>query len=98
MSRLPVFLDIAGRRAVVVGGGPVAARKAADLVAAGAAVSVVAPSVCEDLRDSVAAGELAWEARDYRQGDLAGAWFAVAATGSAAIDDLVAAVRQAGDR
>ncbi len=91
MSRLPVFLDFAGRRAVVVGGGPVAARKAADLVAAGAAVSVVAPSVCEDLRDSVAAGELAWEARDYRQGDLAGAWFAVAATGSAAIDDLVAA-------
>ncbi|MFI0433568.1 MAG: uroporphyrinogen-III C-methyltransferase [Candidatus Nanopelagicales bacterium] len=93
-SRLPVFLDFAGRRAVVIGGGPVAARKAADLVEAGAAVVVVAPSVCEDLRDAIAAGQVVWEARDYRAGDLADAWFAVAATGSASVDDHIAAEAQ----
>ncbi len=38
---LPVFLDMTGRLAVVVGGGPVGRRKAAALLAAGARVRLV---------------------------------------------------------
>ena len=44
-SLFPVFLKLAGRRVLVVGGGPVAASKLAALVAAGAVVHVVAPDV-----------------------------------------------------
>jgi uroporphyrin-III C-methyltransferase / precorrin-2 dehydrogenase / sirohydrochlorin ferrochelatase len=66
----PLTLDLAGRRVVVVGGGPVAARRAAGLVEAGAAVEVVAPSVCEDLASLVSTGEVAWVSRDYLPGDL----------------------------
>ena len=44
-SLYPVFLKVAGRRVLVVGGGPVAASKLAALVAAGARVRVVAPHV-----------------------------------------------------
>ena len=40
---LPVFLDLAGRRVVVVGGGPVGRRKARAALAAGAVVQLVAP-------------------------------------------------------
>ncbi|MGD0393864.1 MAG: bifunctional precorrin-2 dehydrogenase/sirohydrochlorin ferrochelatase [Acidimicrobiales bacterium] len=43
----PVILDVAGRRCLVVGGGPVAARRARGLVASGARVTVVAPEVVE---------------------------------------------------
>ena len=39
----PLFLDLAGRRVVVVGGGSVAARRVAALLDAGARVQVVAP-------------------------------------------------------
>ncbi len=87
----PLTLDVAGRRAVVVGGGPVAARRASGLVDAGADVVVVAPYVCEDLRDLLDSGALTWQARDYTAGDLDGAWLVHTATGDPATDDLVAA-------
>jgi uroporphyrin-III C-methyltransferase / precorrin-2 dehydrogenase / sirohydrochlorin ferrochelatase len=87
----PLVLDLAGRRAVVVGGGPVAARRTAALVEAGADVVVVAPWVCEDLRDLVHSGAVTWVPRDYTGGDLDGAWLVHTATGDPATDDLVAA-------
>jgi uroporphyrin-III C-methyltransferase/precorrin-2 dehydrogenase/sirohydrochlorin ferrochelatase len=46
---LPVFLNLEGRKVVLVGGGPVAASKLTTLGAAGAAVTVVAPEVHEDI-------------------------------------------------
>src|SRR5438045_1409021 len=39
----PVFLDVTGKRVVVVGGGPVGQRKAAAARAAGAAVTIIDP-------------------------------------------------------
>lgn len=90
-----LFLDLTGRRVVVVGGGPVAARRTARLVEDGADVVVVAPAVCEDLAALVAAGTVRWTARDYATGDLAGAWLVHTATGVRATDDRVAADAEA---
>ena len=63
----PLSLRLAGRRAVVVGGGPVAARRATGLGEAGADLVVVAPLVCEamaELLDELLdAGRAAWEPR-----------------------------------
>jgi uroporphyrin-III C-methyltransferase / precorrin-2 dehydrogenase / sirohydrochlorin ferrochelatase len=87
----PVVLDLAGRRAVVVGGGPVAARRADALATAGADLVVVAPYVCEPLADLVAAGRAEWRPREYGPGDLAGAWLVHTATGDRAVDARVAA-------
>ena len=50
MDHLPVFLDLKGRRVLVVGGGSAAARKADLAARAGALVSVFAPTLDEDLR------------------------------------------------
>jgi uroporphyrin-III C-methyltransferase/precorrin-2 dehydrogenase/sirohydrochlorin ferrochelatase len=86
----PVLLDLTGRRALVVGGGPVAARRAAGLVEAGALVEVVAPWLCEELADLVADRRVEWHARDYATGDVAGARFVHTATGDRGTDDAVA--------
>ncbi|MBN0040516.1 uroporphyrinogen-III C-methyltransferase [Cellulosimicrobium cellulans] len=51
----PLGLRLDGRRVVVVGGGPVAARRTRGLLDAGAVVTVVAPFVCEDLVELLAA-------------------------------------------
>jgi uroporphyrin-III C-methyltransferase/precorrin-2 dehydrogenase/sirohydrochlorin ferrochelatase len=89
--RHALLLDVTGRRVLVVGGGPVAARRAARLVDDGAAVHVVAPAICEDLADLVDAGLLRWHAREYLATDLDGAWLVHTATGDASVDATVAA-------
>ena len=63
---LPLHLSLAGRRVVVVGGGPVAARKVDACLTAGADVLVVAPYACEQIVADAAAGLLDWQQRDYR--------------------------------
>lgn len=87
----PLSLDVAGRRVVVVGGGPVAARRTAGLVAAGALVRVVALALCEDLADLARDGLVGWVDRDYAPGDLDGAWLVHTATGDRGVDGAVAA-------
>lgn len=92
----PLTLDVRDRRVVVVGGGPVAARRARGLVEAGAAVVVVAPWACEDLADLAAGGTLRWRPREYAgSGDLDGAWLVHTATGDPDVDAAVAADAQA---
>ncbi len=76
----PVGLRLAGRRVVVVGGGQVAQRRLPPLVAAGADIVLVSPSATASVEAMADAGELRWERRGYRPGDLEGAWYAVVAT------------------
>jgi siroheme synthase-like protein len=81
-----IALDLDGRRAVVVGGGPVAAGRVADLRHAGANVLIVSPAPSEALGAVVAddAG-VSLLRRGYTPGDLAGAAIAIA-TGEDALD------------
>lgn len=87
----PVLLKVEGRLCVVVGGGAVALRKAGKLAERGARVRVVSPTLNEELKALVDKGLCEWEARSYRQGDLAGAFLAVAAADDAEVN---AAVRE----
>ena len=91
-SALPVVLDLTGRLVVAVGGGPVSARRVRSFLDEGAVVRVVAPWLCEDLRDLARAGRVEWLERDYAgPADLHGAWFAHTATGEPSVDREVAA-------
>ncbi len=71
----PAFLDLVGRRVLVVGGGSVAAAKVARLLEAGAHVVVVAPAVVDEL----AALPIEVQRRQFEAGDLEGVWYVVSA-------------------
>ena len=83
----PIFLDLSGRRCVVVGGGEVANRKARKLLQARAEVVVISPEVRPEL-ESVAAEV---HRRPYEDGDLEGAYLAFAATDAREVNAAVAA-------
>lgn len=87
----PTALRLLGRPVLVVGGGPVAARRAKGLLDAGARVTVVAPVASDALRELAASGLLTWEPRTYLSSDVDGVWFVQTATGVAAVDAQVAA-------
>ncbi|WP_281690563.1 uroporphyrinogen-III C-methyltransferase [Pseudonocardia thermophila] len=86
-----VGLALAGRRVVVVGGGTVAQRRVAGLVAAGADVELIAPEVTPAVEGMAVAGELRWTARRWTPGDLAGAWYALACTDDPEVNAAVCA-------
>lgn len=76
----PVYLDLEGRRAVVIGGGEVAERKVENLLEAGAKVTLISPEATPRMEYLAGQGLIRWERRPYREGDLQGAFLAIAAT------------------
>jgi len=76
----PVFIDVKGRRCVVIGGGNIGQEKVEKLVECGADVVVISPQVNSPVQQRAEAQELTWVRRDYRPGDLETAFIAIAAT------------------
>ena len=91
MSGVPVVLAPERLEVLIVGGGRVAARRAAMLAERGARVRVVALSAGEGLRALAARGTLALAERAYDTGDIAGATLVIAATNDRAVNARVAA-------
>jgi precorrin-2 dehydrogenase/sirohydrochlorin ferrochelatase len=89
MSLFPIFLKLAARPCVVVGAGNIAESKIESLLQAEAHVTVIAPDALPRVRALAEAGELRWEKREYREGDLAGAFLVVAGTATAAVNRAV---------
>lgn len=87
--RYPICLEVEGRRAVVVGGGEVALHKARALLDAGASVVVVAETPTHGLEELAGSGALELARRPYADGDLEGAWLAVAATDDPGVNAAV---------
>src|SRR5579872_3437819 len=85
MAYLPIFLDLTGRKCVVVGGGDVAARKVTALLDARADVLVVSPEVNATLADFARNRSIRHLKRDYAQGDMEGAGLVFAATDDSAL-------------
>jgi uroporphyrin-III C-methyltransferase/precorrin-2 dehydrogenase/sirohydrochlorin ferrochelatase len=83
-----VGLRLAGKKVVVVGGGSVAQRRLPLLVASGADVHVIARSATPAVE---ATDRITLSLRDYRDGDVAGAWYAIAATDDPRVNAAVVA-------
>lgn len=87
----PLAVNLAGCRCVCIGGGAVAARRVPSLIAAGAAVTIIAPQLDAQLAELYLQQAVTYESRTYLAGDVAGAFFVLAATGVSDVDATVAA-------
>ena len=90
MAYYPIFVEMARRRCLVIGGGKVAEGKVQGLLNAEADITVVAPDLTPPLRDMLAAGRFQWQERPYREGDLQGYEVCFVATDDGAVNAAVA--------
>jgi hydroxymethylbilane synthase len=91
----PIHLSVEGRRAVVVGGGPIGERKVRGLLEAGADVTLISPHATPELTRLADERRLRWLERTYAPGDIAGALLAFAATNDPGVNADVVAEAQA---
>ncbi|MCH7713342.1 MAG: bifunctional precorrin-2 dehydrogenase/sirohydrochlorin ferrochelatase [Chloroflexi bacterium] len=76
----PVFLNLAGKRCVIIGGGAIAEGKISKLKETGAQVTIISPDATPAIQKMAKKGVVEWTARKYQPGDLAGAFLGIAAT------------------
>jgi len=84
LNYLPIFLNVKNKRAIVVGGGTLAARKADLLVRAGCDLTVVAPELNDDLARMVQANSIKHQTTELSTADVSGCMIAFGASDDAA--------------
>ncbi len=76
----PVYLNLKGKRVVVIGGGEVAERKVISLIGTGASITVISPEVTPQLAELARANSIEVLKRPYRRGDCQSANLVLSAT------------------
>jgi len=95
MHSLPIFMKIAGRPCVVIGGGDVATRKVTMLLKANAAIKLISPELCYELAEMLKAGRLHYTQSLFSPDQLEGACLVVAATDDEATNIAVSQAAKA---
>jgi siroheme synthase-like protein len=91
VSGIPILVEGASLSVLVVGGGPVAARKAEAFATAGAAVRVVALEPSAAIRELARLQNVEVVERVYERGDIGDALLVIAATSDRAANAAIAA-------
>jgi precorrin-2 dehydrogenase / sirohydrochlorin ferrochelatase len=91
----PVFLNLTGKKCIVIGGGPVASRKIQALLDFDGRITVISPKICSEVRKLHENGRILLIPRGYIVGDLIGASIVISATGNFRLNqDILAEAKQ----
>jgi siroheme synthase-like protein len=88
-SYFPLFVNLRGKRCVVVGAGEIAAGKVDGLMRCGAEITVVSPRAVPYIQKAARGGKLAWLRRAFKAEDVDGAFLAIAATAAPRVNAAV---------
>ena len=95
MQALPIFLNIRNRRCVVIGGGDVATRKVTMLLKADAAITLISPEICAELKALAKDKKIKFLQESFKLNQLEGACLVVAATDDAKVNEAVSIAAKA---
>jgi len=98
MKHLPIFVSIRNKPCLVVGGGLVASRKIASLLESGASVTLVSPTLTEELSQKIHDKTLTHHAREFIDSDLEDAFLVFAATDDRKVNAHIASLAKARDQ
>ena len=86
----PIYLSLAGKNCLIIGGGPVAERKAASLLEYGAQIKVISPRVEKGIAEWANDDLLIWTAREFAVNDLEGSFMVFIATDDNSLNQEIA--------
>ncbi len=87
----PIFLDLRGKKCLVVGGGSVAARKVKTLLSSQAKVTVLSPALILELQELADAGKIKYLQKTYNPTYLEGVFLAIVSTADKEVNCSIAA-------
>jgi precorrin-2 dehydrogenase/sirohydrochlorin ferrochelatase len=90
MKYYPVYLNLKGRRVLLVGAGDIGLQKLGPLLRSHAQVHAVAPQALPAISRLARDGKIKWSKRSYRTGDMSGAALVIAATSDPVLQKKVA--------
>jgi len=85
----PVFLNLTGRRCIIIGGGQIAEGKISKLLDSGAKIVVISPDATQGIRRFAETGDVELDLRKYQPGDLKGAFLVIAATNDRVVNQEI---------
>ncbi|WP_426861452.1 NAD(P)-binding protein [Cytobacillus gottheilii] len=85
----PMMMNLKGKSAAIIGGGVIAERKAAGLLEAGAAVTIISPRVTAGLGKLISEGKCIWREKCFENDDVAGFFVIMAATDNSLVNQEV---------
>lgn len=96
MAYFPFFVDIAGKKGLIVGGGKIAHQKIQKLIPFAPHLSVVAPEILPEIEELRTAAEAEHTKIDciyrcYEEADLTDAFFVIAATTDESLNEIISA-------
>ena len=94
MQNYPIFVDLKNQACLVIGGGPVALRKIRLMRSAGAKITVIAPKLCNELRDEFG-DQIEHHARAFSDDDIPGFRLVTAASNDSQVNRRVSELAQA---
>jgi precorrin-2 dehydrogenase/sirohydrochlorin ferrochelatase len=89
MKYYPMYVDLKNKKCIIIGGGEVAERKVESLLECRADVTVISPQLTERLQRLALARAIKYLRRNYRRGDLEGAFLVVSATNNSDLNAIV---------
>lgn len=89
MTLFPMFVKLAGKLVVVIGGGAIAEGKIESLLAAGARIRLIAPQIRPQIAAWVRFGKIEWLPKEFAKGDLEDAALVIAATSAPGVNRAV---------
>jgi precorrin-2 dehydrogenase/sirohydrochlorin ferrochelatase len=88
MSTLPMMVDLAGKRMVVVGGGAVAEKRVKTLNEKGAFITLISPSLTSTLKCMIDDGKIIWKKKKFGEEDIIDVFAVVIATNDMEVNEV----------
>jgi len=89
MAYYPIYLNLKGKKCIVVGGGTIAERKTLSLIDCGAGVTVISPKLTKRLAELKSEKKIEHIGREYCKGDLEGAFLVIGATDNPLVNEVI---------